>query len=63
MYVMKFQVDNKWVTISGDPSLLRAQVSLKYMEKLCRKDEVVFLLELQAFLRTRRTLLRVWFQG
>lgn len=44
---MKFKVNEQWVSISGDPSLLRSQVSLNSMEKLAEKEEVVFLLELQ----------------
>ena len=48
LHIMKFMVNEQWVTISGDPPLLKMQVSLNSMEKLVGKDEVVFLLELQA---------------
>lgn len=48
LHLMRFQVGSEWVTISGDPSLLRAQVSMNSMEKLCESEEVVVLLELQA---------------
>lgn len=47
LHVMRFQIDGEWVTISGDPALLREQVSLSSMEKLCDSEDVVYLLELQ----------------
>lgn len=47
-----FLVDEQWVTISGDPALLKMQVSLNSMEKLVENEEVVFLLELQALFET-----------
>ena len=47
VHVMRFQIDGEWVTISGDPALLREQVSLSSMEKLCDSEDVVYLLELQ----------------
>lgn len=48
LHVMCFQIKNEWVTIAGDPALLRAQVSLNSMEKLCDSEGVVYLLELHA---------------
>lgn len=48
LHVMKFQIGEQWVTLTGDPDLLRAQVSLRAMEKLCDKEDGVYLLELQA---------------
>lgn len=48
LHIMRFQVENEWVTILGDPSLLRSQVSLNSMEKMCENEEVVLLPELQA---------------
>ena len=47
LHIIRFQVDKEWVTITGDPTLLFAQVSLNSMEKLCDSEEVVYLLELQ----------------
>lgn len=41
------------MTISGDPTLLKAQGSLKSMEKLVEEEEVVFLLELQALFEAK----------
>lgn len=48
LHLMKFQVDDKWVTLCGDPALLKVQVSLNAMEKLGNQKEEVILLELQA---------------
>ncbi|XP_013594601.1 PREDICTED: uncharacterized protein LOC106321497 [Brassica oleracea var. oleracea] len=48
LHIMHFQIDQEWVTITGDPALLRDQVSLNSMEKLCDNEEVVYLLELSA---------------
>lgn len=47
-------VKDQWVTISGDPVMLKEQVSLNTMEKLVEKEEVVFLLELQALFETKQ---------
>ncbi|XP_048611390.1 uncharacterized protein LOC125585774 [Brassica napus] len=47
LHVMRFQIDGEWVTISSDPALLREQISLSSMEKLCDSEDVVYLLELQ----------------
>ena len=47
LHILRFQVDNEWVTLASDPSLVRAQVSLKSMEKLCGSEGGVYLLELQ----------------
>lgn len=48
LHIMRFQVSDKWVAICGDPSLLKEKVSLNSMEKLVEKEEVGYLLELQA---------------
>ena len=48
LHTMKFVVNEQWVTISGDPSLLKMHVSLNSIEKLVDNDKVVFLLELHA---------------
>lgn len=53
LHIMKFVVNEQWVTISGDPSLLKAQVSMNSMEKLIEKEEVVYLLELQALFEAK----------
>lgn len=45
LHTMKFQVNDTWVAICGDPALLKAQVSMNSMEKLMEKEEVVYLLE------------------
>lgn len=47
LHTLRFQSNEKWVSICSDPELLRAQVTLNAMEKLCEKEEVAFLLELQ----------------
>ncbi|XP_056863923.1 uncharacterized protein LOC130511101 [Raphanus sativus] len=47
LHILRFQKAEKWVSICSDPGLLKAQVSLNAMEKLCEKEEIVFLLELQ----------------
>lgn len=47
LHILRFQVEEKWVSICSDPELLIAQVSLNAMEKLCDKEDVVYLLELQ----------------
>lgn len=39
--ILRFQRDEKWVSICSDPELLKAQVSLNTMEKLCDKEDVV----------------------
>ena len=48
LHIMRFQIDQEWVTITGDPALLRAKVSLNSMEKLYDSEGVVYLLELRA---------------
>lgn len=48
LHILRFQVAEKWVAICSDPELLKSQVSLNAMEKLCEKEDVVYLLELQA---------------
>lgn len=48
LHLLRFQVEYKWVTLNGDPDLLRAQASLNTMEKLSENAEEVILLELQA---------------
>lgn len=48
LHLLRFQVEDKWVTLNGDPDLLRAQASLNTMEKLSENAEEVILLELQA---------------
>lgn len=48
MHLLRFQVEDKWVTLNGDTDLLREYVSLKTMEKLYDNEEEVILLELQA---------------
>lgn len=47
LHLLRFQVEDKWVTLNGDPGLLRAQASLNTMEKLSENAEEVILLELQ----------------
>ena len=47
-------MDNKWVTLSGDPYLLQEQVSLKTMEKFYDNEEEVVLLELQALFENEK---------
>lgn len=54
LHLLRFQVDNKWVTLSGDPYLLQEQVSLKTMEKLYDNEEEVVLLELQALFENEK---------
>lgn len=54
LHILRFQQNEKWVSICSDPELLKAHVSLKAMEKLCGKEEIVYLLELQTlFERTK----------
>ncbi|XP_013601204.1 PREDICTED: uncharacterized protein LOC106308604 [Brassica oleracea var. oleracea] len=48
LHILRFQSGEKWVSICSNPELLTAQVSLNSMEKLCDKEDVVYLLELQA---------------
>ena len=48
LHLLRFQIGEQWVTLAGDPDLLCAQVSLRTMEKLCEKEDGVYLLELQA---------------
>lgn len=45
-HTLSFKIHNQWVTLVGDPALLRAQVSLNSLEKVVNMGEIVCLLEL-----------------
>lgn len=47
LHILRFQVGENWVTLASDLSLLRSQVSMRSMEKLCESEGGVVLLELQ----------------
>ena len=55
LHILRFQQNKEWVSICSDPELLKAQVSLKAMEKLCGKEDVVYLLELQTLFESATT--------
>ena len=46
--IMKFEVKGEPVTLTGDPSLIHAQVSLKVMKKMLRQNSSGFLVECNA---------------
>ncbi|EOA18774.1 hypothetical protein CARUB_v10007371mg, partial [Capsella rubella] len=45
---ISWKIDNHWVTVAGDPTISKSQVSLNSMERLFQHTDVVYCLELAA---------------
>lgn len=47
-HTLSFRREDQWVTLAGDPSLVRAQISLNSMERVVKEGRKAYLLELTA---------------
>jgi len=45
-HTLKFKMDERWITLLGDPALLRQQISLNSLEKILKQGDTAYLLEL-----------------
>ncbi|XP_010525699.1 PREDICTED: uncharacterized protein LOC104803465 [Tarenaya hassleriana] len=51
-HLIRFQRDGKWVTLKGDPSLVRSEISLNMMLRTMRREREGILVELSTLLST-----------
>ena len=52
---MKFKQGNEWVTLHGNPTLVRSVVSVRSLQKLCHVDFYAFLYSVEFFLPVGKT--------
>ena len=52
---MKFKQGNEWVTLRGDPTLVRSSISVRSLQKLCDVDFYALLYSAEFFLLASKT--------